>query len=146
MREVQTRTIGDTTYTIGQWSATKSNKMFRRLMGYAAPLLNLVPETSLRGLLDAKVSGFMMAQGAQDFFAKVPEDEWDATTKAILEGVLANNGALLPQFDAHFQGRLLTLYKVLWAVLQVQYSDFLPGAIGMLASRPMASASPTSSN
>ncbi len=119
MRLTQEKEVDGIVYEITQFSATKSLRLLTRLASYFSEPIGVIVD---KGGLDANLSSDLVSKMAKSLFEKLDESQVEKTVKELLEGVRCEGKQIL--FDTHFQGRLLHLFKVLKAVLEVQYNDF----------------------
>lgn len=119
MRQTEEKIIDGLKYEITQFSATKSLKLLTRLASYFSEPIGIIID---KGGFNAELSSNLISQIANSLFTKLDEVQVDRTIKELLEGVRCEGKIIL--FDTHFQGRLFHLFKVLKAILEVQYSDF----------------------
>jgi hypothetical protein len=118
MQLTEERMVDGLTYEISKFSATKGVRMLTRL----ASLLGEPIGAFTEGGLDKKITGDMVSRAAKALFERLDENQAEKTVKDLLENVRCDGKAI--QFDTHFQGRILHLFKVLKEVLEVQYGDF----------------------
>lgn len=151
MIQAEQRTIGDYTYTVRQMPATAAYTMLTRLIKLAGPSVKGMEGTN--GKVDA-IAGILGA-----FAANLDEAEVKKIVDELIKYVevdLPDGKGVMPLggkagvFETHFHGgRLSEMFKVLGAVLEVNYADFFGGMddakellAGMLASvRPSKSPS-----
>lgn len=128
MREMVEKEIDGKTYSITQFTTKKSLKVLARLVGYCGEPVAMFMALSTES---AKEMG--------------PEKEAEIIQKAVkilcdkmkdedgvidLVEILSSGDTLLcdgkkVSFDIHYQGNLKHLFKVLVAVIEVQYANFL---------------------
>src|SRR5688572_16496070 len=97
MRQVKEVIVGEHTYSITQFSATKGLKLLTRLTKIIGePIAVLAGE----GGLDAEVSGKLMGQAIKALADKLDEANVIQTVKELLEGVTRNGAPI--NFDIDF--------------------------------------------
>jgi hypothetical protein len=125
-RETQFKEIGGDKYACHMMPATIANKTLIELVDVvgrpAATILANAFTAKDIGDLDVEE---LVSVAMQAVFQRMDGDRGDALMKAILNGVVVEGkGDVVKNFDDHFRGRILTLYKVFrWAV-EVNYQDF----------------------
>ncbi len=128
MRNVIEKNIDGTDYTITMLPADKAVILFTRLTKLIGkPLSNLVAS----GGMDAEVSGKLIGLCIEGLSENLDEEVVLKTIKDLLASTMVGNQMLDKVFNVHFAGRIGHLFKVVWAVLEVQYKDFLEGLGGL---------------
>lgn len=120
MRKTITKDIDGINYEFGQMSATKALKWFKRLQDVLLPAIGKGLGAVSKG---ADIDGEALGSAFQTLSTSVSETQYDAWVKDLLEGVVRNNIAI--NFDIDFQGQILHLHKLLAAILEANFSDFL---------------------
>lgn len=138
-RDVTERTVDGEEYTFTQFGATKSMKVLTRLSKIVGEPIGKVAGGIEPGksMLDQDLDGQLIGAAIKALTDNLDEDVVVNTVKELCSCVLYKGGTLDKTFDIHFQGRLGHLFKVVGAVLEVQYGDFL-GALGDIAALTQA--------
>ncbi len=75
-----------------------------------------------------------LGEALESLFLNCSEEDLAFFAKEFLYGGIANHSPIEKVFDVVFQGKTLTLLKVLvWAVVEVHYADFFADLPGLLA-------------
>jgi hypothetical protein len=115
----------DALETLGELTRVLGPGVVRAAMGALA--------TGDRGLLEADVGAIAVPA----LFAGVSGKELRNLTERLLKTVeLIADGKkkpILQVFDLHFQGRTLSVFKLLWAALRVSFGDFRDAVPGLAA-------------
>jgi hypothetical protein len=124
--------VGDTTYIITQFPARKALNLKIRLAKIIAK--GLGKDLDLSTLEDAAVAGNMEAAGNATIsaLAGIIAELDEAAANSIINELISQvkirtNAEILDVsaiFDSHFAGKMLDIYKLLYAVLEVNYPDF----------------------
>lgn len=137
MRTIQDRTIDGLTYSVSQLPASRGLEMFGKLAGLLGP-------AALEAL--AKGASFdkdlqTLAPAAVMLFARLQPGDLTAIAKELLGPATVDNTPLEKQFEVHFQGRILHLFKVLVFAIEVNFGDFFDvlGAFGGKSKAPASS-------
>lgn len=115
------RVVDGLSYEITKFSATKALRLFVRLGQYFGEALAILQNENP----SVEVDNRMVSSLVSAIFKHLDENKAESLVKELLETTRCENKPIL--FDTHFQGRLLHLFKVLGAVLEVQYGDFFVG-------------------
>lgn len=123
MRKKHDRVIDGTTWTVNQFSATEGLRLLTRLMAIGgAPLARAIQALPTDGsILDARVDFGLLAAAISELTSRLEEAEVVELVKRLLACTLADGEDCERRFDVVFQGRYLTLFKVLGFVLEVNY-------------------------
>lgn len=140
----ETRTIGETDYTVRQMTATPAYTLLTKLTKIIGPAFGAL---SAGESVSAKVSAAVNVLAS-----KLDETEVTAIIKQLISCVDLQGTPLSKTFEAHFHGgNLSEMFKLLGFVLEVNYADFFGGfesvkskAAAFLAG-PQASKSQTTS-
>lgn len=144
------KTIDGVNYTISQISATRSVKLLARLGRVLGPALGQIaglvegidPEKSVADQeIDLNAAGDVV----RALFATLDDAEIDGLLRELFSNVVAFGDAKdlgfvgafdgnLRNIDAHFSGRVDSLFRVAFASLEVNYGSFF-GALAALAPR-----------
>ena len=146
----ETKTIGDSTYTVRQLTATPAVTLLTRLTKLIGP--------SFGALSAGENVGEKVSSAVNLLASRLDEAEVSDIIKKLIACVELETGgessvALSKVFESHFHGgNLSELFQLLGFVLEVNYSDFFAGfasvkkkAAALLADAPQASKSPTTS-
>lgn len=141
----RSKDIDGFSYTVQQLPATRSIRLLHRLGKLVGPgFTELASTGNLRSLSGADVSILIM--GIVGILKESNEDALMAVIKELLVGTVAIPGPVDvtgPQFETHFQGRLLALFELLAFALEVNYGSFFGGLALALGQGASASTSPT---
>ena len=138
MRTMETRTIDEHCYTVSQLPASRGLEMFGKLAGLLGPA---ALEALAKGAsLDKDLK--TLAPAAVMLFARLQPGDLTAIAKELLGPATVDNAPLEKQFEVHFQGRILHLFKVLVFAIEVNFGDFFDvlGAFGGKSKAPENSA------
>lgn len=121
------KTISDSTYRVNQFVGTTSFKMLvevTKLLGPGlASLPKLIPKDG-SSILDSDTN--ILGEAIQVMMGKLdPTANLDLIIRLLASTSCDNSDINLQTFDLVFQGKMLTLFKVIMFVLEVNYSDFL---------------------
>jgi hypothetical protein len=131
MIRTQDKIIGENTYTVTQFGATKSLKMLHRVGKFIAdPLSKLAGEIKPgAGIADQNITTETLGKAVQAFFVSCNENEFESTVKELITSTTRNNKPI--NFEIDFSGQIGELLKVLAFVLEVNYKDFFSGIGGL---------------
>lgn len=124
-------TLNGVTYGLNTLPATEQLDLFTRLIGYAGaglePLgINVDKATSgdlsLGDIVNRTISTDVLAKAFAGLSKKIAEPGTVDVIKRFLAGLQVNKAAV--QFDYYFSGQVLTLLKLTWWAIQVNYPDF----------------------
>ncbi len=136
MREIEERTIDGHLYAVSQLPASRGLEMFGRLAGLIGPA---ALEALARGAsLDKDLQ--TLAPAAVALFARLKPGDLSEIAKGLLGPATVDGKPLEQQFDLHFQGRIMHLFKVIFFAVEVNFRDFRD-ALGGLVASPKAPAS-----
>lgn len=108
--------------------------LFKLLKILGEPLLMLLSSSGVeaKNILEQKIDGAVLAQAVKSVFEKLDADEFELLFQQILSTTMLKDNVSLrnisPEID--FQGQYLHQFKLLQAILQGQFSDFLGGNAG----------------
>lgn len=142
MKEETKKEIDGFEYTFYQLGAIKSHNLLRKIGKILGPALGEMVNSAK----DSDKAGLASLLNSEIDFKSVIDGFFDRADEKTLESIIitlgsqihytdgGNGGELKSSdiIDLHFKGRLQSMYKVLYAALEVQYSDFL-GEGGILA-------------
>lgn len=131
MQRTQDKLIGENTYTVTQFPATKSLKMLHRVGKYISAPLSKLAGNYKQGekIIDQEIATDTIGKAVQSFFEACDEHTFETTVKELLTSTTRNNKAI--NFDIDFCGNIGELLKVLAFVLEVNYKDFFSGIAGL---------------
>jgi hypothetical protein len=131
MQHTQDKIIGDNSYTVTQFGATKSLKMLHRVGKFIAePLSKLAGEIKPgASIADQNITTETLGKAVQCFFTSCDENTFEVTVKDLLTSTTRNNKPI--NFDIDFCGKIGELLKVLAFILEVNYKDFFSGIGGL---------------
>jgi hypothetical protein len=126
--KTESKTIGDTEFSVTQWPAEKSMLMKMRLAKAVGPAL-----AKLAAFDDKKTNKNQQLTGASDAISILFKDNSpEEVTKLIKDCVVgvSRNGEIVTEsgFNQHFSGDSLSdVYKVFFFVISVNYRNFIKG-------------------
>lgn len=126
-RLTKSQTIDGTVFTVTQLPSMRSLKLMHRLMRVTGPaLFKLAGGGKSVSLKDVDLSA--AGEAAQLFFGSFSDNDLEALTREILDSATVDHEGrtipLLPVFDLVMAGKVLTIFKLLWFALEVNYGDF----------------------
>ena len=128
-REVETVSIDGEKYACRMMPATKGQKVLIRLTELVGRPALVMAAGAVRGEGDVQLHD-LIEVGTRIIFERLTDEEADASIKDVLDGVMVEGGGdVLKNFDEHFRGRILHLYKVFAWALEVNYRDFFDAAL-----------------
>jgi hypothetical protein len=144
-REAHSKVIGDTTYTVNQFGATKGNKILfslkRFLGGALLELMSIDPKKRESSETVAKLANALGSLGEG-----MTEDEYDAFCKRLLSECFIGTTKVVDVMDAHFMGRLEEMYVLMAEAVVHNYSGFLKGLTALKAQAAVKASGSTSLN
>lgn len=141
--DVKSKTIDGEVYEFYQLSPRKAVKILTRLLRIIGKPVGKAVGNVEGSVMDLELSGAVMGEIVASLTDKLDEDVVLDTIEQLLEPVMCDGKQVGKQFETHFAGRIGHLMKVVWAALEVNYSDFFDGGFGLgsLAKRATASKS-----
>jgi len=134
MIEPQTRKFDELEVTVQAWPARKAWKyqlMFGKIFGPSLKELGAAFNKSTGIQDDFDISKLGEAFG--NLFEKLSETEAEDVLMKCMSSVRVNNQEMSPEiFDTVFQGKMSTVYKIVFFVLEVNYDFLGEGGIGQL--------------
>lgn len=118
-------TVGNNSYSVTQWNATKALVMKLRLGRYLGGLLDNVtqhPENIANTLL-ANVKNILATVDIEDFVNFLKE--------VICSASRNGEKMILARFDTYFTDNLMEVYEVAFKILEVNYKDFLGSVLNL---------------
>lgn len=144
-REVKTKLIGDDTYTINQFPATKANKILFKLKRFLGASLMEIMSVDLSKKDDAsqaqKLGSAIAALGEG-----MTEDEFTDFCKLLLSECFLGTTPVTNVMESHFMGKLEDMYVLMVEVVKVNYSGFLKSLAALKAQAPVKASGSTSLN
>lgn len=148
MREPVKKTIDGEEYIFCQLPPKKSMKLLTRILRIIGPALGVVvgDKTKIDDIANLDIKPGMIVS---ELCSRLDENEVEHIVDTLLSQVHhCGKGELSKVFDEHFGGRLPHLFNVVFAALEVEYSDFFDGKLGeviqdLLKGRATPQASPT---
>jgi len=127
-REIQFKEIGGVKYICEMMPATQANKTLISLTEIIGrPAVSMIAK-AFTDDGDIEIDD-LAGIGLASMFERFDEDVGDRMIKSVLTGVRAEGVSdLAKEFDEHFRGRILDLYKVFAWALEVNYKDFFDAA------------------
>ena len=129
MREIGKKVIGESTYSVSDWSPSKALKWQRRIIPRLARAAALASGSLKGGLGD--LNGPALACAVDAMFDGLGEDDYVLWAKELVEGCLVDGRSLSIDSDFH-GGKILDLNVLMVFVIQHQFRDFFQGANGLL--------------
>jgi hypothetical protein len=134
VRHHHQRTIDGTSWTVNEFSATEGLRLLTRLTaicgGPLARAFEALPKDG--SILDARVDFALLGTAVNELAGRLDEHEVVELVRRMLACTTADGKDASAQFDLVFQGRYLTLFKVLAFVLEVNFrlplTDWLQAA------------------
>lgn len=125
-REPIKKTIDDINYTFYQLAPRKSLRLLIRIFKIiGGPLGSSLDEGGGRSVLDQNFDLGKIVSGLCD---RMEVSEVESIIDELLGQVMAEGyGEVSKQFDAIFCGRIAHLFKVVYASMEAEYSDFFGG-------------------
>jgi hypothetical protein len=120
----QTKRVGDTSYKIAQFPATRANKYLVRLLKMFGPALGELMSIDPKKTNDPEQIA-KIGKAFQKLAETSNEDDFDALIKDLLELTFVGNVCVRDDFDIRFQGKLGHMYQLLAQVCMVNYADFI---------------------
>ena len=122
MRQPVEKEIDGHSITITMLQPDKALKILTRLVKVVGEPLAVFAEA---GGLEAAVTGDLIKKAVQSLGEKLDEDDVVKTVMELMDCVIIGGKQGKAVFNVHFAGNLGHLFKVLAAVLEVQFGDFL---------------------
>lgn len=120
-RELVEKYVGDQKYQIAEFGTTESLKMLTRLSKILGPSFSMA--MSGAKLKDKQAQTELFGKAVGELTQRLDEEEVVALAKKLVECCLKGEGAKI-NFEMEFKGKLGHLFKLLKAVLEVQYGNF----------------------
>jgi len=126
MKNFVTKTVDGETYQIEQFATTKALNVLSDLVKIVGePLALAVSGSTLSSEEQSRILGMAVSAMAQ----RMDKNTVVALVKTLIESCLKGEGAKI-NFELEFQGKLGHLFKLVYAVLEVQYGSFLGELLG----------------
>lgn len=94
------------------------------------------------GKMTGKEQTQLLGGAVRALVERLDEDEVLKTIKDLVDTAECDGKKII--FETHFQGKIGHLFKVIFAVLEVQYSDFLGEALSMVEGSGLMGTAPSS--
>jgi hypothetical protein len=128
-------------FEVWQLPAKRAVRLTLRIAKLAGPVLMPLLQVALGAQVkDGSKPGAEGALGAllgmdaavltptvEGFFARCSEQDLDFLQSELLSSATMDGAPLWPRYDVALQGQLLTIFKLLWFALQVQFTNFSRG-------------------
>lgn len=141
MRHTHQREIDGTWWTVSEFSATEGLRLLTRLTnlcgGPLSKAIQALPKD--QSIMDAELNVELLGAAVAELSVRLDEAGTVELIRRLLSGTRADDREVVPQFDVLFQGRYLTLFKVLGFVLE---SNFKIPLAGWLAAESAGSGEP----
>lgn len=122
MRHTHKQEIDGIEWTVTEFSATEGLKLLTGLTKLCGGPVARAFEAATSNGLDSVVDFGLLGSAASELAARLDEDEVIGLVKRLLASTLANGEeAGGRRFDIVFQGKYLTLFKVIGFVLEANY-------------------------
>jgi len=143
--QTKTKEIDGITFKVTQFTASESFGIKRVLANLVAPLLfSIMGDAEIgKSILDSKIDFKSLSSALQNALNSLPEHEFLALLKRMVKNTQAETVmdgkpvSLILSEDAHFDmcftGKTLTIYPLLFFILEVNFPDFfskVKGGIG----------------
>ena len=119
-------TVGDHSYSVTQWNATKAMVMKLRLAKYLGGLASNLTESrsSIAKTLLDNITSILEEVNIEEFVKFIKEVACSA----------ARDGERMKEarFDEYFAGEIMEAYEVAFKVIEVNYKDFLESVLSSL--------------
>jgi len=129
MIEMVEKEVDGTTYKIEQFPTSKAIKILTQLGNLLGPSLQDVMGGS--GVKDKSEQSRFFGKAIGELLSRMDKEQNVALAKQLVESCLRGEGAKI-NFELDFRGQLGHLLKLLVAVLEVNYSNFLDDLLGIL--------------
>ncbi len=118
-------TVGDHSYSVTQWNATKAMVMKLKLMKYLGGLMSTLdnPNGDISGNLMNSLGDILDGVNIEDFVGFIKEVACSAAR--------GNDRMVISRFDEYFSGEIMEAYKVAFKVIEVNYKDFLVSVLSL---------------
>lgn len=118
-------TVGEHSYSITQWNATKAMIMKLKLGKYLGGLAEdiTVNHGNMANTMLANIKKILNGVDIEDFVNFIKE----VACAASRDG----NKMITARFDEYFNGELMEAYEVAFKVLEVNYKDFLASVLSL---------------
>lgn len=120
-RQLVEKYVDDESYQISQFATTESLKVLTRLSKILGPSFSVAMAGSK--ISDPKAQTELFGKAVSELTSRLDEEEVIALIKKLIDCCLRGEGKKI-NFELDFQGRLGHLFKLLKAVLEVQYGNF----------------------
>lgn len=141
MIHTRSSTIDGHVFEVSQLPAKRAVRLSLRLAKMAGPVLMPLLKLALGAQAkDGTKPGGVGALGAllgmdtdsltpalEGFFERCTEQDLDFLQAELLSSATIDGSPLWPQYDIALGGQLLTLFKLLWFAMQVQFQNFSQG-------------------
>lgn len=139
-------------YLVGRLPPRRALKLQNRLVRALGPaLVPLLKDAPLRGGLTDLAAVDLQGVGAalEGLMSQLTPQEQDDIMVELFSVVQVvgseKAGPIMPIFDAHFDGRLVAVWKLMWACLEEQFGGFFALLAGAARSVMLAGVSRASS-
>ena len=142
MVETKEKTIDGLKVSVTQWPARKAWKYKRRLAGAFGPAIAELgaglegnplknkkseKESTIDNIMDGDFDFSKLGSAIEKLFLQITEDSVDAYLLMFFDDNMKIDNAVINGdiFDQMFAGKMLTVYKIIGFVLEVNYGSFL---------------------
>jgi hypothetical protein len=121
--ETREKEINGSVYAVTQLPARRAIRLKARLVKLIGPIFAQIYLTIEKKSDQEQKANIINA--IENFSSHMNEQEFENLVVDILQGVRKNGVELVPAIiDLEFAGDMVTLYQVIWFVLEVNYADF----------------------
>ena len=125
MKATQEKTIDDLMVSVSQLPAGKGWRLFMKLNKALLPAIsNLIG--SVKDWEKLEINGEGLKNSVETLLMELEPEKSEALIKEILQLTRVDGQEVAPNFDLLFQGRYLTMLKIVMFTLEVNYKSFLP--------------------
>ena len=143
MVEEKIKQIDEIDIRVTQWPARKAWKYKRKLGHLFAPLITEIAagieggasDSITKNILDGDFDLTKLGSALEKLFEKLDDAEMDRLFLMFFEGNvrIGETSMTMEMFDQTFAGKMVTVYKMMGFVLEVNFGSFLgEGGIGTL--------------
>jgi len=122
MRQLTDKFVDGEAYQVSQFGASQGLKVLTTLTKLVGPSISMA--FGAEGQTSETAQAEVIGRAVNALCEKLDEEKVLNLIKTLIDTALVGEGKKIV-FETHFQGRLGHLFKVLKAVLEVQYGDFL---------------------
>lgn len=134
-QDIKTTVIDGHTYKMQMLAATKSYKLFHRLMKMLGPAFGQLFDVAkgAQTLGDVDLADTKTSNAIRTLMQDCTEEDVEHVINELKSVSLWNDKPLAQVFEAHFQGRPKALWEWVYWGIATQYQDFFDGLISTAA-------------